>query len=101
MTKNDDPQELFNEGKARWLKEHGDQDLDRDQQALLLALTELEAEIGRDLTEEERSAIDALADHLEGFDPKEIKSAVHKMVTQPADPKRKISWPDIKKRSSK
>ena len=100
MTKNNDPQELFNKGKARWLKEHGEKDLDRDQQALLLALTELEAEIGRDLTNEERSAIDDLADHLEGFDPKEIKSAVHRMVTQPADPKRKVSWPDFKKRDA-
>jgi hypothetical protein len=97
MTKNNDAQKLFNEGKARWLKEHGDEGLDRDQQALLLALTELEAEIGRDLTDEERSAIDTLADQLEGFDPREIKTAVHKMVTQPADPKRKISWPDLKK----
>ena len=100
MTKNNDAQELFNEGKARWLREHGDDDLDRDQQALLLALTELEAEMGRDLTDEERSAIDVLADQLEGFDVKEIKTAVHKMVTQPADPKRKISWPDLKKRRS-
>jgi hypothetical protein len=100
MTKDTEPQELFNEGKARWLREHGDDDLDRDQQALLLALTELEAEMGRDLTDDERFAIDALADQLEGFDPQEIKRAVHKMVTQPADPERKVSWPDLKKRRS-
>jgi hypothetical protein len=100
MTKDNDTQELFNEGKARWLKEHGDDDLDRDQRALLLALTELEAELGRDLTEEERSAVDALSEQLEGFDAEAIKTAVHKMVTQPADPERKVSWPELKKRRS-
>ena len=34
MTKDNDTQELFNEGKARWRRENGDDNLDRDQRRL-------------------------------------------------------------------
>ena len=88
---------VFNPGKADWVQEKGVESLDPDQQALLLALTQLEAELGRGLSEDEVKAVESLADKLQGFDPQEIKAAVHQMVTEPADPKRKVSWPDLKK----
>jgi hypothetical protein len=91
-----DKDRLFNPGKADWVQKKGSRDLDKDQQALLLALTQLESEMGRELDEDERTAIQSLADHLEGFDPQEIKAAVHRMVSQPADPNRKVSWPELK-----
>lgn len=89
---------VFNPGKAGWVQGQGAQDLDRDQQALLLALTQLEAEMGRALSEEERAAIASLAEDLEGFDPDEIQKAVHQMVNKPADPNRKTSWSELKDR---
>lgn len=89
---------VFNPGKADWIREEGVQDLDRDQKALLLALAQLEAEMGRELSDDERAAIESLSDQLEGFDPQEIKQAVHQMVNRPADPRRKVSWSELKKR---
>lgn len=94
MTQED---KVFNPGKAAWVQHTANQSLDDDQQALLLALAQLEAEMGRDLSDDERTAIQSLADQLEGFDPDEIKAAIHEMVTQPADPERQTSWPEIKK----
>lgn len=88
---------VFNPGKADWVQEEGAERLDPDQKALLLALAQLEAELGRGLSEDEVSAVEKLAGELRGFDPGEIKAAVHQMVTEPADPERKVSWPDLKK----
>ena len=87
---------VFSPGKADWIQDEGAQHLDRDQKALLLALTQLEAEIGRHLSEEERAAIDALADPQEGFDPAAIKRAVRQMVNAPTDPDRTVSWTELK-----
>ena len=88
---------LFNPGKARWLREKGSNTLDDDQQALLLALAQLESELGRELNEEEAEALEALAEHMDGFDADQIFSAVHQMVQRPADPSRKTSWPELKR----
>ncbi len=89
---------VFNPGKARWLQERGTDELTGDQQALLLAMTQLEAELGRELSPEEQEAMERMASELDGFDPKDIVNAVQKMVSQPADPKRKTSWPELKRR---
>jgi hypothetical protein len=89
---------VFNPGQADWVQEKGAQGLTKDQQALLLALAQLESEMGRELSEEERAAIESLAGNLEGFDPQGIKSAVHKMVNNPADPDRKTTWSELKER---
>jgi hypothetical protein len=90
------PNPLFNPGKARWLQEQGEGTLDEDQQALLLALAQLESELGRELSEEESAALESLSAHMEGFDPQLISDAVHQMVQKPADPSRKTKWPEFK-----
>ncbi|MDF1514262.1 MAG: hypothetical protein P1S60_10685 [Anaerolineae bacterium] len=87
---------VFNPGKARWLQAKGKIALDDGQKALLLALTLLEADLGRELSEEETNAIDALSDQLNDIDPAAIKAAVSQMLNKPADPARQIEWPDIK-----
>jgi len=88
---------VFNPGKAQWLREEGAQELDDNQQALLLALAQLEAELGRELSEEERTALETLSSQMHGFSPENIVEAVHKMVQQPADPARKTVWPELKR----
>ena len=88
---------VFNPGKAQWLREEGTEELDDNQQALLLALAQLEAELGRELSEEETAALETLSSQMHGFSPQSIAEAVHKMVQQPADPARKTSWPELKR----
>jgi hypothetical protein len=90
---------IFNPGQADWVQEKAAQGLTRDQQALLLALAQLETEMGRELSDDERAAIESLTGNLEGFDPQEIKAAIHQMVNNPADPHRQTSWSELKKRS--
>lgn len=89
---------VFNPGQADWVKAEATGQLDEDQRALLLALAQLESEIGRDLSDDERSAIASLSDQLQGFDPSEIQHAIHQMVNRPADPDRQTSWSELKKR---
>ncbi len=103
MNKEADPREesIFNPGKADWLTKEGGRALNREQQALLLAITQLEAESGRKLSAEETAAIEALATQLEGFDADEILAAVRKMVDAPADPERRTAWPELKERLKK
>lgn len=87
---------VFNPGQADWVQQMGAQELSRDQQALLLALAQLEAEMGRELSDDERAAIESLTGSLEGFDPQEISKAIHQIVTEPADPDRTTSWSELK-----
>ncbi len=93
----EDAEHVFNPGKARWLHDKGGKALDEDQQALLLALTQLEAELGRGLSEEESTAIEALSSHMEGFNPEQITQAIREMVQRPADPNRRTAWPELKR----
>ena len=94
----DDEQDaVFNPGQVEWVEKKGAKDLDKDQRALLLAMVQLEAETGHELRPDECSAIESLASQLDGFDAQEIKKAIAKMVNQPADPKRKTSWSELKK----
>ncbi len=88
---------VFNPGQADWVQRKAAKDLNEDQRALLLAMVQLEAEIGHELPPNERSAMDALVGQLDGFDAKEIQDAIAKMVNQPADPNRKTSWSELKK----
>jgi hypothetical protein len=83
---------LFSPGKARWLLEHVDK-LDEGQRALLLAMAELSKDTGRDLTEEERVALEKLAAQTNDFDPVEIRAAVQKMVEGKTKRKPSLDWP--------
>lgn len=101
MTDDENPQEeksLFNPGKADWLREKGGKALDESQQALLLAMTQLETQMGRELSPEEAAALEALAGQLDGYDPNDITQAIQKVVSTPADPKRKLAWPELKRK---
>ncbi|MBN2002152.1 MAG: hypothetical protein JXA21_02245 [Anaerolineae bacterium] len=93
----EDTEHVFNPGKARWLHDKGGKALDVDQQGLLLALAQLEAELGRELSEEESQALQALTSHMEGFNPEQITQAIREMVQKPADPNRRTSWPELKR----
>jgi predicted outer membrane protein len=93
VTENQD-ETVFREagGKARWLIQHADE-LDEDQRALLLAMVELDKEVGRTLTEEEHAALDKLAAEMRGFDPAGIQGAVQKMVEGEAKRQPVQDWP--------
>ena len=85
--------------KADWLEKGGAQELDADQQALLLALAQLEAEVGRGLSKSEKAALDALGEQMSDFDSQEIAQAVKKVVNAPTDPDRVLSWSELEQHS--
>ena len=93
MTENQD-ETVFREagGKARWLIQHIDE-LDEDQRALLLAMVELDQEVGRTLTDEERAALEKLAAETHDFSAVEIQDAVQKMVEGEAKRQPVQGWP--------
>lgn len=92
----DDP--LFAKGKAKWLLENA-RKLTPDQRALLLALADLDVVAGRQLTPEERAALDELSTQTEGYDPNDIQRAIQHIVE--AKTKRKVvDWPkDLKRKT--
>ena len=92
MTKKKQDNTLFSAGKARWLLQNV-QKLDEGQRALLLAIAELDRDTGRELTDEERAALDKLAAETQGFDPVEIQAAVQKMVKGKTKRKPIKGWP--------
>ena len=92
MTKKKSESTLFSAGKARWLLENVGK-LDEGQRALLLAIAELDKDTGRELTDEERAALDKLAAETQGFNPVEIQTAVRKMVKGKAKRKPIKDWP--------
>jgi hypothetical protein len=96
MTKKTDGT-LFSPGKAQWLMEHLDQ-LDEGERALLLAIAELSKDTGRELTEEERAALDKLASETQGFDPVEIRDAVQKIVQDKSTHPDKRGWSDVSRK---
>jgi len=73
-------------------------DLSEDERALLLALTQLDQEIGRPLSPEEQQLLQRLAASLEGYDPEEIRAAIRRLVqSRPQRPAE--SWPgDLRRR---
>ena len=96
MTKKHD-ETLFSPGKARWLLDNVQQ-LDQGDRALLLAIAELSRDTGRELTEEERAALDKLAAETQGFDPVEIRDAVQKMVEGKTTHKANQDWSAVSQR---
>ncbi len=93
-----DPKPLFNPGKAEWLKKKGGRALDEGQQALILAMAQLETQMGHELNPEEAAAVEALTAQMGDFDPTAITQAVEKVVSTPADPDRKLTWPELKRK---
>ncbi len=92
----DDP--LFAKGKAKWLLENA-RKLTPDQRALLLALADLDVVAGRQLTSEERAALEELSTQTEGYDPNDIQRAIQHIVE--AKTKRKVvDWPQDLKRKT-
>ncbi len=82
---------LFVAGKAKWLLENA-RKLTPDQRALLLAMANLDVQSGRQLTVEERAALDELASQSDGYNPDEIEQAMRHMVE--AKTQRKVvEWP--------
>jgi hypothetical protein len=88
---------LFRPGKARSLQEDKEE-LDSSQRALLLALTQVESEMGRELSPEEKAAVEAICGKMDDADCEDIVRAVRKMVETPADPDRVTSWPELRDR---
>ena len=97
--KNTEDAPVFQSGKARWIQEQGSRALGVQERALLLALVRLESELGRTLKPDEEEALEALSAQLHEDDARAISQAIHKMVEAPADPERKLSWPELKQRS--
>ncbi len=89
---------LFAKGKAQWLLENA-RKLTPDQRALLLAIVDLDVASGRQLSPEERAALEELSTQTEGYDASEIQQAMKHMVE--AQTKRKVvDWPkDLKRKT--
>jgi len=92
VTKKKSESTLFSAGKAQWLLENV-RELDEGQRALLLAIAELDKDMGCGLTDEERAALDKLSAETQGFNPVEIQAAVQKMVKGKAKRKPITEWP--------
>jgi hypothetical protein len=84
-------------GKARWLLEGGLDELDEGERALLLALANLEADTGRTVTQEEREALDRIAERSEK-DADDIAQAIRHMVEAKATKNRRLDWSALKRR---
>ena len=84
-------------GKARWLLEGGIDELDEGERALLLALANLEADTGRTVTQEEREALDRIAERSEK-DADDISQAIMHMVEAKAKKDRRLDWSALKRR---
>ncbi len=85
--------------KVDWLEKSGAEELDSDQQALLLAFAQLESELGQDLSQAEKEALNAMGEQMSDADSQEIVDAVRKVVNAPSDPERAISWSELERRS--
>jgi hypothetical protein len=94
-TENKSGQVLRSDGIQKLL-EGGVDNLSNDERALLLALIGAEAESGRELSEEERSAMKSLADQIEGYDAGDLARAVEHMVKAKTREGEKLDWPDLK-----
>ncbi len=84
-------------GKARWLLEGGIDELSEGERALLLALARLEEDTGREVTEEEKKALDELVERSES-DADDIARAVKHMVEAKATNNRRLDWSALKRR---
>jgi hypothetical protein len=95
-----DEERIMAEGKAQWLLEGGIEQLTEEERALLLALVSLEADTGRQLSEQEQEALDEIVARS-GTDGEKITRAVRHMVE--AEPKKGkgLDWSELKGRRPK
>ncbi len=70
--------------------------LDEQQKALLLAMAQVEAEAGRSFSEEDRQFLSRLREEVNAAGA--ITDAVQRLVSAPADPRRRLSWKELKRR---
>ena len=84
-------------GKARWLLEGGIDELSEGERALLLALARLEADTGREVTEEEKKVLDEIIERS-GSDGDDIARAVKHMVEAKATSNRRLDWSALTRR---
>jgi hypothetical protein len=77
------------------LLEGGGKRLTDDERALLLALTEVDAD---NLSEEECAALEKLRTQVKGYDTEKLAQAVEHMVTAEPIAGKKIEWPELKDR---
>jgi hypothetical protein len=91
---------LSSEGIRKLLSGGGDA-LAEAERALLVALIGLELETGREPSEEEREALEALMDQAEGLDVDAITEAVKRAVREEAEEDRKGDWSNLKDRFEK
>ncbi len=70
--------------------------LDEQQKALLLAMAQVEAEAGRTFSEEDRRLLSRLREEVNAAGA--ITDAVQRLVSSPADPRRRLSWEELKRR---
>ena len=97
MTAKDRQEEpVFRPDGARRLLEVGE-GLTDDERALLLAVIGADAEAGRGLDEDERTALDKLKAQVEGYDTQELAQAVKHMVTAKPRKGHKLRWPELKR----
>jgi hypothetical protein len=92
-----DEETLMAEGRAQWLLDGGIDELDDDQRALLLALVSLEADTGRELTDEERAALNKIVERT-GVDGEQITRAVKHMIEAKPRKRRRLDWSALKAR---
>jgi uncharacterized membrane-anchored protein YjiN (DUF445 family) len=94
MTKRKKESVLRPEGIKRLL-EGGGKRLTDDERALLLALTEVDAD---NLSEEERAALEKLRTQVKGYDTEKLTQAVEHMVKAEPVAGKKMKWPELKDR---
>jgi hypothetical protein len=73
----------------------GGKKLTDDERALLLALTEVDAD---SLSDEERDALEKLRAQVKGYDTEDLTRAVEHMVTAKPVAGKKVEWPELKNR---
>lgn len=94
MTKRKKKSILRPEGVKKLLGGSGKR-LTDDERALLLALTEVDAD---SLSEEERAALEKLRTQTKGYDTEKLAQAVEHMVTAEPVAGKKMEWPELKDR---
>ncbi len=70
--------------------------LDEQQKAILLAMAQVEAEAGRAFSEKDRQLLSRLREEVNAAGA--ITDAVQRLVSTPADPRRRLSWEELKRR---
>lgn len=102
MTLDEQARSVFNsEGIHRLLAEGGGEDLNDDERALLVAMIGVDTATGRELSEEERAALDKLKAQVGDYDAEGLAEAVKHMVTSQPRESRKLEWPTLGRKRRK